>query len=441
MRAETHRLNAASMFGHPLWVRAAKLFSGANSPSTFPKASVPAVAAPFSADQVLAPNAALLGRIRAIYGFGGDQFDRHLLAPISALAEWLHTLPGPPDSGFEHHGGAVEQTVTHCLCCLQAADGLTFGSTNVLATVDTAPRWQLACALGGLFASLPQLLSRIEVASTSGHLWPSTALPLQHWLATNLTPQYRHRWKCTADDADASIAYVASRCIAPDVMAYLVAGGDSRIGTALLTAMAGRGSPLRRTSPLSELVDRVTASVAALQHPHEQRSASERHPDGSPPTQSLHTVTSTSSHEVGVGTAAETSDRAALASKGAAEPCHLSLDTSTITNPFVRERVEETVDRLDRSFDKMLAKITPDGIFIALNEFSTQGADNSAIVRALLEGGVLATDPLAPGRRVTHERIEGADVAGVVVASAKLCGLTTWLARWQLATPDDEAQP
>jgi len=429
------------MFSHTLLARAGRLFTGATAPSAPPKppAPPPTVAAPFSIEQVLAPHAALLRLLRVAYGYRDGQFERHILAPLGALAEWVHTLPGSPDSGFEHHGGAIEQAMTNCLHCLQAADGLTFDDASVGTSLDTAPKWQLACALGGLFAVLPHLLSSIEVVSASGDLWPSTALPLQRWLGSDPAPRYRHRWKCTAEGVGMPIAYVASRCIAPDVMTYLIVDGESRIGFALLSSIVGSRCPTTPSSPISELVARVTSSITAHRRLHSRSVLDELHSGVSPMEQPLSARASHGAQQGDSGTGTANPDGIVPTSTGAYEASSLSLDTSAITNPFIRERIEETIARLNRSFDKMLAKVQPNGIFVALSECSTQRGDNSSIVRALFEGGLLAVDHLNPSRRVTHERIEGTEVDGVVLASAALSGQPAWMARWRLDALDNEA--
>lgn len=429
------------MFGHTLLARAGRLFTGPAALPAPPKPSAPTstVAAPFSIEQVLAPNAALLRRLRVAYGYRDRQFERHILAPLGAFAEWVHTLPGPPDSGFEHLGGAIEQAMTNCLHCLQAADGLTFDGATVGASLDTASKWRLACALGGLFAALPHLLSRIEVVSASGDPWPSAALPFQRWLGSDPAPRYRHRWKCTADDVGVPIAYVASQCISPDVMAYLIVDGSSRIGSALLSSIAGGRGPMTPSSPISELVTEITSSIVARRRPHSRSMIDDLHSEVSPMEYPLRARASRGTQQCDSGTCTADPDGIVPASTGADEASSLSLDTSAITNPFIRERIEETIARLDLSFDKMLAKVKPNGIFVALSECSTQRGDDSAIVRALFEGGLLAVDPLNPSRRVTRERIEGAEVEGVVLVSAALSGQPAWMARWRLDAFDNEA--
>lgn len=428
------------MFNHPLLALAGKLFSGSVATSAASKTSAPAVPAPLSAEQILMPNAALLHRIRAAYGCTDDQFARHILAPISALAEWLHTLPALPDSGFEYPGGAIGQAMTHCLCCLQAADGLTFSDVNVLATPDSALKWRLGCALGGLFAALPQLLCCIEVASTNGHLWPSTVVPLQEWLAHHPTPKYRHRWKSVTNDAHAPITYIACRCIRPDVMAYLSARGEPHIGEALLSSISDPCSATSRASPISELIGRIKMPIAERRRPQASPSIDKRHPEQSTQEQAPCAVATCGVEDVEAGTDGADPTRAIPASIAVGEADSLSLDTSAITNSFLRERLEETVARLDQSFDTMLAKCMPTGIFVALSEFSAGEADSSAIVRALVQGGCLATDPLAPNRRVTREHVGDADAAGIVLASAKLSGFSRWQGRWQTSLPIEQSQ-
>jgi hypothetical protein len=219
--------------------------------------------APAHADvgAVLAPHSALLRRIRAAYGYPDDLFESHLLAPIRELASWLHFLPGHPGGGFEHPGGAIEQALTNCLFSLQAADGRTFdGSDTGAPSTDATQRWRLACALGGLFASLREIFARIEVASDEGNLWPVAATPLLHWLRSLPAPRYRYRWTTTRDEDHWLSIYVASRCLEPALMAFL-ASGDGRIAAGLLRSI---GLPNRAAhDPISEVVNKIALAVAA----------------------------------------------------------------------------------------------------------------------------------------------------------------------------------
>jgi hypothetical protein len=144
-------------------------------------------------ETVLAPRSALVRRIRVAYGYPDDQFERHLLAPITSLASWLHLLPGHPGGGFDRSGGAIEQALTNCLFSLQAADGRTFDGSDVQApSMDATQCWRLACGLGGLFVSLREMLTRIEVASDDGEIWPAAATPLMTWLVSRRAPKYHY---------------------------------------------------------------------------------------------------------------------------------------------------------------------------------------------------------------------------------------------------------
>ena len=227
--------------------------------SEAPRAPAPAPAS-LTAESVLAPHAALVRRIRVAYGYPEAEFQPHLCAPITALAAWLHALPGVPDGGFERRGGAIEQALTNCLFSLQAADGRTFDACHAeAASPQDTHRWRLACALGGLFASLPETLERIEVVSESGRVWPSIATPLLDWLTALDAPTYRYRWTAPRKERSTAAVYVASRCIAPDVMAFL-AGGNARIAADLMACLIGSG---RAQGAISEVVHRIAATVAA----------------------------------------------------------------------------------------------------------------------------------------------------------------------------------
>jgi len=109
----------------------------------------------------------------------------------------------------------------------------------------------------------------------------------------------------------------------------------------------------------------------------------------------------------------------------------LSLDTSRITNPRTRETVDQVVARLDHSFDSMLAKTGSGGVFVALAEFVGQHGDRGAVVRALHEAQLLASDGATPDRRVVSERMEGVELMGVVLRASAFGGFSDWIDRWQ----------
>lgn len=122
-------------------------------------------------------------------------------------------------------------------------------------------------------------------------------------------------------------------------------------------------------------------------------------------------------------------------------PEPLTLDTSRITNPRVREQVEDVVHRLEGSFDTMLSRIVPGGIFVALEEFVGPHSDGAAVVRAAHEAGLLAIETSTASRRVSTERIEGTDVAGIILSAEAFRGYSVWVARWQESLREDTAAP
>ncbi len=510
---------------------------------------------PPNAEEALAPHTAILRRIRMAYGCSDDEFRQHLLAPTTALAEWIHTLPGPPGSGFERYGGAVEQGLTHCLFSLQAADGRTFGACHAeVSPPQEQQRWKLACALGGLFHPLHETLGRIEVASPDGHVWPGIATPLLGWLASLEVPKYRFRWTAARLDLARPASYAATRCIAPNVMSFL-ATGDSRIASDLIGCIGGSLGP---HGQVSQVVTRVAASVSAPQRPDAALTpaglaetlkrllatsdwlpnspgghvwygedglyllwpdaavklleampaaqASSHHAllealagceiiDATPsplvqirtPGQAVprmatrlsdqHPLLGELRHAASPlgfplripasGAVADDTlapqhvarradppggqptgiDQGAVSAQsvldftgepmdltGGLEPSPavsaLSLDTSMIANPRTRDAVDQVVARLERSFDRMLAKRVSGGVFVALTELTGQHGDAGAIVRGLHDAQLLASDGATPDRRVVSERMEGVDLAGVVLRASAFRGYADWADRW-----------
>jgi hypothetical protein len=510
----------------------------------------------------LAPHAALVRRIRAAHGYGDRDFSHHLHAPITALAAWVHQLPGPPGSGFERRGGALEQALMNCLFSLQAAEGLTFEASGGEATSSPTitQGWRLACALGGLFVALPEILGRIEVVSERGDAWPSVGMPLLDWLTTLPTPKYRYRWRPVKAEPARPAVYAALRCIPLDAMSFL-GRSDACIAQELLDSVAGSSAP---RGQVFQLVTRVAGTVAAnarcgatmpaadqladtlkrllgtsdwlpnapgghvwcgtdgsyllwpdtaaklidalpgtrhsglaashdkllqdlaesglidatptplvrirtpgqdrprlavrlaSRHPvlgdpmhgaarldlrvHAQESgqvagewpALRPHADGDTGTRHADATAVDVKAPPAAGQYTLDFTREPTDLNAADEPTAsaLSLDTSRITNPRIREAVDRVVARLDQSLDSMLAKLVPGGVFVALTEFVGQHGDGAAVVRALHEAQLLACNGPTLDRRVSRQRMKGAEQTGVVVRSSAFVGYADWEDRW-----------
>lgn len=253
------------MFLHSLLDRAGKRLGVVKpAPVPAPPNPSPPSPAPPTVESVLAPHASLLHRIRAAYSCPEDDFRQHLLAPITALASWVHVLPGHPGGGFERRGGAIEQALTNCLFSLQAADGQTFDLSHAAApSLHRVQRWRLACALGGLFVSLPELLARIEVVSDDGDAWPAFTMPLLDWLESLSATKYHYRWAAAQKEPTWPAVYAASRCIAQDTMSFL-AHDDVRIAAALLNCVGGSD---RSAGQVSDVVNKIAVAIAARERP------------------------------------------------------------------------------------------------------------------------------------------------------------------------------
>lgn len=533
---------------------------GLRGPSQASGAPTDAVRSPpdLTVDPVLAPHAALVRRIRAAYGHANGEFSRHLYEPITALAAWVHQLPGPPGSGFERRGGAIEQALTNCLYSLQAAEGLTFeaGGGEAASLPAITQRWRLACALGGLFAALPDVLGRIEVVSECGDAWPGVGMPLLDWLQSLPTPKYHYRWGPAQTEPARAAVYAALRCIPLEAMGFL-ARSDARIAQDLLNCVAGSNAPRGQvfqlvtkvagtvvaharcgeTAPIADELadtlkrllgtsdwlpnapgghvwcgtdgmyllwpDTAVKLIDALPRkryvgpaaPHDkllQDLVDSSLIDGTPaPLVRIRTpgldrprlAVRLASHHAVLGDRmngaarldlrvhapergqnagetpairpradgdADTRRADALAVDDKAPPmadqytldftCEptainaageprtvvLSLDTSKISNPRLRQAVDQVVDRLDQSFDSMLAKLVPGGVFVALTEFVDQHGDGAAVVRALHEAALLACDSATLDRRVTSQRVDGEEQTGVVLRSSAFVGYADW---------------
>jgi conjugal transfer pilus assembly protein TraI len=218
---------------------------------------------PLAIEATLAPYAALIRRIRVDYGCPEDEFRRHLYEPMAALARWLHLLPGPPGSAFDRRGGAIQQALTNCLHGLQTAEGLTFENSSEAASVPGQRQaWRLACALGGLFSSLPEVLGRIEVVSEDGRLWPGVSTPLTDWLAALASPRYHYGWLGSGRDGAHVALYAVCRCMPPEVLRFLDSGGG-QIAADLLGCLAGSNP----RGQVAQVVGRLAASAGMHMRP------------------------------------------------------------------------------------------------------------------------------------------------------------------------------
>ncbi len=114
----------------------------------------------------------------------------------------------------------------------------------------------------------------------------------------------------------------------------------------------------------------------------------------------------------------------------------LQVDTSGIANVRIRQCIDAITERLNQRFDSMLARHVAHGLFVALAEFDHLADDHGAIVRALHDAGLLATDGATPSRKVCSEVIEGRSYPGIVLRCDRLQGHAEWQRRWH--DNDDE---
>lgn len=213
-----------------------------------------------SVDELLAPHADLVTRIKLCYGTDRDTFERDVLALIHRYAAFVHLLPATADNYFSAPGGLLRLGLEAGFFSLQGTDAHIFsGRLTITARRQLEPRWRLGTFIAGLCCELHRALSHVMVTDVHGVEWPPCLMPLAAWLQQRHAPRYFVRWRPQATETRALGLFALPHVVAPEVLQHLCQ--DNTVIVPHMMASIGGLPVYRDNNVLDELVRRSLALV------------------------------------------------------------------------------------------------------------------------------------------------------------------------------------
>ena len=213
-----------------------------------------------SADELLAPHAELIARIKLCYGSSREEFEREVLTLIRRYAEFVHLLPATADNYFNAPGGLLRLGLETSFFSLQGTDAHIFsGRSTITARRHLEPRWRLATFIAGLCTESHRVFGHLTVTDTAGEAWPSYLQPLFGWLQARGAERYFLHWQPQAIETRGLGVFALAQVVPPAVLQYL-AEGNTVVIPYLMASVAGVAL-YRDRNVLDELVRRSLALV------------------------------------------------------------------------------------------------------------------------------------------------------------------------------------
>lgn len=213
-----------------------------------------------SIDDVLAPHADIVSRIKLCYGADRQSFDTDIMSVVRSYAAYVHLLPATPDNYFHHPGGLLRLGLEAGFFSLQGTDGhIIAGRSTITTRRHLEPRWRQATFIAGLCCELHRTLSHMVVEAPSGELWSGFLQPLARWLSEKQIPRYRVRWRPEAQETRGQGLFALGHVV-PSTMLHYLTEDNTTILPHLLASVTGL--PLyREHNVLDQLVRRSLALV------------------------------------------------------------------------------------------------------------------------------------------------------------------------------------
>lgn len=211
-------------------------------------------------EEVLAPHADLVARIKLCYGADRDTFERDLLPLIHRYAAYVHLLPATADNYFSAPGGLLRLGLEAGFFSLQGTDAHIFsGKLTISARRHLEPRWRLATFIAGLCCELHRALSFVIVTDSQGVEWPPCLTPLAIWSQQRQAERYFLRWRPQATETRALGLFALPHVVASEVLQHLCE--DNTVIVPHMMASIGGLPVFRDKNVLDELVRRSLALV------------------------------------------------------------------------------------------------------------------------------------------------------------------------------------
>jgi conjugal transfer pilus assembly protein TraI len=215
---------------------------------------------PAPVEEVLAPHADLVTRIKLCYGADRDTFERDVLTLIQRYAAYVHLLPATADNYFSAPGGLLRLGLEVGFFSLQGTDAHIFsGRLTISARRQLEPRWRLGTFIAGLCSELHRALSHLIVTDAHGVEWPPCLTPLAVWLQQGQADRYFLRWRPQATETRALGLFALPHVVAPEVLQHLCQ--DNTVIVPHMMASIGGLPVYRDKNVLDDLVRRSLALV------------------------------------------------------------------------------------------------------------------------------------------------------------------------------------
>ena len=212
-----------------------------------------------STEEVIAPHAELLKRMRDAYGADQSAFERDIASVVARYAQFVHLLPATADAYFRGAGGLFRMGLEVAFLALQATDGAIFsGRQTITQRSALEPRWRYATFLAGLCGGLHCVFTDFVVTNERGREWPAYVLPLALWLRQEKAKRYYVRWRARPPEAR-GLAVVAMAHIVTTRTLQSLAEGNVIVIPSLVASVSATAS--REANMLDQLVRHASALV------------------------------------------------------------------------------------------------------------------------------------------------------------------------------------
>ncbi len=397
-------------------------------------------------DELLAPHAALVDRIRVAYGGEEGSFEAQVGPLIRRFAAFVHLLPATRDAHFHGAGGCLQCGLEVGFHALQAADGQIFSARGTVpARRAAAPRWRAAAFATGLCAEAYRPVFGAAVCAEDGAQWSPVLMPLFDWLQRRGCERYVVQWpeQCTAQRA--AVLALLPQILGPSLLEFL-AEPDRTILDHVVAAIAA--PPGAAQNAIGTIVEQTLSRVVARELRRARNShqslptanAVEPVPSNEPPLADC--LLAPCAHAPGPGPAETPLDLAmstgsqppaferppqaeaslqdgeagALVEDAAASeraPRRRLAVPSTL-NPVVADALSSLLSPPPGEPLAAGIEVSSEGVYVPLGLLEQRGLDTGLVVRSLHDARLLV---LQGARKVWRKRCGDADVPGLMLSS------------------------
>lgn len=219
------------------------------------------------AEELLASQSELIGRLRLAAGCDDTTFDRLYGSVIRNVADAINLLPATESGTHNGAGGLFRLSLEIAFYAFQASEATIFAArAGVEQRRELEPRWRYATFLAGLCSELYRPITQMLVSTPEGKLWPAYQVGLGDWLREQGTDHFLVRWVTAAPGTQrpgqGATSYLAHRIIPAASLQYLHEG-SIEIAPTLFDCIASVRAGQYEASPLQKIVTSVRDKVIA----------------------------------------------------------------------------------------------------------------------------------------------------------------------------------